>query len=120
MQTKQITIKSNVLDNCGYTVGEVIKYLSQFNSDDELVVCFNEGADTHGVDIETHIVRNVPLTEEEIREKKIMRVKEKIKQTENSIDFYIKRESEHRIKECKLYERLAAYKNELLVLTDNQ
>jgi|GEM_PF-4123919 len=107
METKQITIDSNTLGKTNNTVKDLIAYLSQFPDDAELVVCFNDGADTHGVEIESYIVQTVPKTEEEIKADSIEKTKARIEQHKKSIEYYLTRNQEYRIKETKLDEKLA-------------
>lgn len=113
MDTKQITIDSGVLSKCGYSIKEIISYLSQFPDDAELCVCFNDGADTHGVEIESYIVQTVPMTEQEIRKESINTLEKQIKRHQESIEWYIDRNQEYRVKECKLEEKLTVAQNKL-------
>ena len=107
MKTKQITIDSNTLDKTNNTVKDLIAYLSQFPDDAELVICFNDGADTHGVEIESYIVQTVPKTEEEIKADSIKRIKARIEEHKKHIEYYLTKNQEYRIKETKLDEKLA-------------
>ena len=111
MHTKQITIDSNTLEKSGRTVKDMISYLSQFPDDSELVVCFNDGADTHGVEIESYIVHTVPMTDQEIKDASIKRTKKFIEDYKKNIDYYLSKNQEYRIKETKLDEKLAFQEN---------
>lgn len=120
MQTKQITIDNDVLGKAGYTVKEIIAYLSLFPDDAELCVCFNEGADTHGVEIESYIVQTVPLTEQEIRQESITRVEKSIQRYQESIKWYTDRNQAYRIAECKLDEKLSIAQEKLKELKETK
>ena len=116
MNTKQITLDTNTLDKAGCTVGEIIAYLSQFPTGAELCVGFNEGADTHGVDIESRIMLTVPKTAEDVRQDSITRYKRLVDNNERAIQFYIQRKEACRVEECKLYEQLQIAKEILAEL----
>ena len=116
MNKKQITLDSNTMDKAGCTVGEIIAYLSQFPAEAELHICFNEGADTHGVDIESYIMLNVPKTAEDVRQDSIARYKRLVDDNERAIQFYIQRNEAGRVEECKLYEKLRINKEMLAEL----
>ena len=116
MNKKQITLDSNTMEKAGNTVGEIITYLSQFPAEAELHIGFNEGADTHGVDIESCIMLTVPKTAEDVRQDSIALCKRQIDTNERAIQFYIQRKEACRVEECKLYEELRVAKEMLAEL----
>lgn len=105
MYTKQITIADNFLSGCGHTVGDMISYLSQFPADAEVVI--NLQGDTHGCDIESSILQNVPMSGNEIKENQRKMWQDRIKRYKDSIEYYKKNNQLHRIEECNLNDKLA-------------
>lgn len=81
-------LDENTLDKCGYTVADLINYLSKFPADAEFDVGFNDGADTHGVEIKSCITIRVPMTVGEIKQERINFLKKTIIKHEKTIAFY--------------------------------
>lgn len=70
----------------GMTVAQIIEYLSKFNPDDKLT--FDLDGDTHGVDVESKVMRPRAETEQEAN---IRQAKEKealISRAQQTVDYY--------------------------------
>ena len=90
MHTKTVYLDKNTLDKFGRTVADMRAYLSKFPSHAEFDFGFNEGADTHGVNIESGISIRVPMTLKEIQQERIKYLKDAIRKTRQDVDYFVK------------------------------
>ena len=113
MYTKKIVLVKNFLEEVrGYKVADLVEYLQTLNQDAEFCI-FVDGSDTYGCDIAANIYETVPITEKEILQRKIEKVKEKIASYEQSIRYYTRGAQNNRIEQLGLNEKLAKCNSEL-------
>ena len=113
MYTKEIVTVENFLNKVkGFKVSDLVEYLQTLNQDAYFSV-YVDGEDTHGCEVSANIIETVPLTEKEILQCKIEKVREKIAIYEQSVKYYTLRAQYDRIEQLGLNEKLAKCKLEL-------
>lgn len=99
------------IDNC--TVAEAIAYLQTLPQDHKL--SYSLVGDTHGCDLETHLISERPYTDEEQAALAAERKARKIANLQRSIDYY-----ESKVAQCRPHANMAKWVDEYTQRAEQQ